>query len=225
MTTVGVPVAQTTSYRDAAVTFWGDAGANAYDAYDRIRAALYPELPARIPIVIGLTAYGHCLGLTSGRWHHGPRITLPPEVFQGTTAETATRLVRGGVRQVDDVLTHEMLHAWLAVTGRQAKHDSADWYEAVKRLSPASSTPAAAQTAGLSASPTPPTCPAEASRRPSSERNMSTTSSGTPTWPAGRWHSAPATTTGARPSPAPPTEPKENPDDRHRGRAHDRPGR
>lgn len=130
-------VTSTTSYRDAAVTFWGEAGAYAYDAYDRIRAALYPELPARLPIVIGLTAYGACLGLTRGRWDHGPRITLPPEVFQGTTAEGSRRQVHGGTRQVDDVLTHEMLHAWLAVTGRDMHHDSAGWYEAIRRLSPA----------------------------------------------------------------------------------------
>jgi hypothetical protein len=125
------------SYRDAAVKFWGAAGACAYDTYARIRPALYPELPEQLPIVIGITAYGHCIGLTRPGWTTGPRITLPPEVFQGTTAEGASRLIRGGERQVDDVLTHEMLHAWLHVTGRQADHDSADWYEAVRRLSPA----------------------------------------------------------------------------------------
>ena len=70
-------------YRAAAVKFWGEAGACAYDAYDRIRPALYPDLPAQLPIVIGITAYGHCLGLTRGCWReHGPRISLPPEIFQ-----------------------------------------------------------------------------------------------------------------------------------------------
>jgi hypothetical protein len=136
-TLVTLTTAPPVPYRDAATALWGAAGAYAYDAYDRIRASLYPELPARLPIVIGLTAYGACLGLTRGRWEHGPRITLPPEVFQGTTAETARRHVPGGTRQVDDTLTHEMLHAWLVVTGRDTQHDSADWYEAVRRLSPA----------------------------------------------------------------------------------------
>ena len=134
---VDSPTTLTTSYRDAAAALWGEAGAYAYDAYDRIRAALYPELPARLPIVIGLTAYGHCIGLTRGHWDHGPRITLPPEVFQGTTAEAARRHVPGGTRQVDDTLTHELLHAWLIVTGRDTHHDGACWYEAVRRLSPA----------------------------------------------------------------------------------------
>lgn len=125
------------SYRAAAVKFWGEAGAYAYDAYARIRPVLYPELPEQLPMVIGITAYGHCLGLTRGNWKHGPRISLPAEIFQGTTAEDARRHVIGGTRQVDDTLTHEMLHVWLFVTGRQVHHDSADWYEAVRRLSPA----------------------------------------------------------------------------------------
>ena len=125
------------SYREAAVKFWGEAGAYAYDAYARLRPALYPELPEQLPIVIGIAAYGHCLGLTRGQWEHGPRISLPPEIFRGTSAPDASRHVIGGTRQVDDVLTHEMLHAWLQVTGRSMKHDSADWYEAIRRLSPA----------------------------------------------------------------------------------------
>lgn len=127
----------TVSYPDCAIRYWGEAGAVAYRAYDRIRAALYPELPAELPIVIGLTPYGACLGMTRGRWEHGPRITLPPEIFTGTVSEGARRTVRGGARQVDDVLVHEMLHAWLVVTGRDMRHDSDDWYEAVRRLSPA----------------------------------------------------------------------------------------
>ncbi len=128
---------ETDSYRAAAVTFWGDAGAYAYDAYARIRAELYPDLPEHLPIVIGITVYGRCLGVTRGGWDHGPRITLPPEVFRGTTAANARRRIRGGTRRVDDVLTHEMLHVWLLITGRQVNHDSTGWYDAVRRLSPA----------------------------------------------------------------------------------------
>ena len=58
-------------------------------------------------------------------------------VFRGTTAVNARRCIRGGTRQVDDALTHEMLHVWLLITGHQVSHDSADWYDAVRRLSPA----------------------------------------------------------------------------------------
>lgn len=127
----------TPTYREAAAVFWGQAGVYAYDAYDRVRARLYPELPAQLPIVIGLTAYGHCLGLTRGCWEHGPRVTLPPEIFRGTTADGAVRDVPGGARQVDDTLVHELLHVSLVLAGRQQQHDTEDWYRAVRRLSPA----------------------------------------------------------------------------------------
>lgn len=115
----------TTSYRDAAVTLWGDAGAHAHETYAQLRSALYPDLPDQVPIVIGITAYGHCDGLTRSGWQHGPRISLFSAAFGR------------GTRYVDDLMAHEMLHAWLAVTGRETKHDSSDWYGAVRRLSPA----------------------------------------------------------------------------------------
>lgn len=115
----------TVSYRDAAEALWGQAGAYAHDAYARLRAGLYPELPIQVPIVIGITAYGHCDGLTRTSWQHGPRISLFSSAFGR------------GHRYLDDLLTHEMLHAWLAVTLRAVRHDSADWYVAVRRLSPA----------------------------------------------------------------------------------------
>ena len=33
-------------------------------------------------------------------------------------------------------MVHEMLHAWLHITGRETKHDSEAWYAAIRRLSP-----------------------------------------------------------------------------------------
>ena len=41
-----------------------------------------------------------------------------------------------GRRLVDDVVVHEMVNAWLHSTGASTHHDSADWYEAVRRLPP-----------------------------------------------------------------------------------------
>lgn len=123
-----VPVVASTtppcSYGDAAAALWGEAGALAHDAYRHLRP-LYPELPEQLPIVIGITAYGGCLGATRTDWHAGPRITLSSSIF------------RQGHHAVEDVVVHEMLHAWLAVTGRATKHDTAAWYGAVRRLSPA----------------------------------------------------------------------------------------
>lgn len=115
-----------TDYRSAAVALWGEAGRYAYDSYARMRGAYFPELPEQIPIVIGLTAYGKCLGATMGAWEHGPRISLHPTMAFGC-----------GGRFVDDVLVHECLHAWLRQTGRSPDHDSEDWYAEVRRLSPA----------------------------------------------------------------------------------------
>jgi hypothetical protein len=111
------------SYREAAEVLWGEAGAYAHDAYQRY-LHLYPGLPAEVPIVIGITAYGRCLGLTRTAWLHGPRISLFSSNFgQGT-------------RIVDDTMIHEMLHIWLAETGQEIGHDTEAWYAAVSRLSP-----------------------------------------------------------------------------------------
>lgn len=113
------------SYRDAAEALWGEAGAYAHDAYARLRRDLYPELPGQLPIVIGITAYGHCDGLTRSKWTHGPRISLFSSAF------------RQGPGYIDDLLAHELLHVRLGLAGLQARHDSGDWYEQVRRLSPA----------------------------------------------------------------------------------------
>jgi len=102
---------------------WGEAGAYAHDAYARL-LPLYPGLPDSLPIVIGITAYGHCLGLTRDGWQHGPRISLFSSQFERR-------------RQVDDVMAHEMIHAWLMLRGEDPAHDGAPWYAAVRRLSPA----------------------------------------------------------------------------------------
>ena len=120
-----IAMTTTVSYRDAAVALWGDAGAYAHDAYARLREEHYPQLPAQLPIVIGITAYAHVAGLCGGAWGHGPRITLESRRFAQ------------GRRWIDDLLTHEMLHAWLFVTGQQHQHKGEPWYQAVRRLSPA----------------------------------------------------------------------------------------
>lgn len=114
------------SYRAAAEALWGEAGLLAHDAYDRVRRDVFDgDLPGQIPIVIGITAYGHCDGLTRSGWSHGPRISLSSSAFGR------------GQRWVVDLVTHEMLHVWLGLSELQTKHAGADWYEHVRRLSPA----------------------------------------------------------------------------------------
>ena len=123
-TVVGQAVASTTTdYRCAAIALWASAGAYVHDAYTRL-LPLFPELPPQLPIVIGITAYGHCSGLTRCDWQHGPRITIASNEFRQC-------------RKVDDVMAHEMLHAALALAGKDTAHNSDDWYSAITRLSPA----------------------------------------------------------------------------------------
>jgi hypothetical protein len=81
--------------------------------------------------VIGLTAYGRCIGLTRGGWLASPRITLAPEVFTGNHRTT------GGTLDVSDVLVHEMIHAALMLRGEDPGHNEAPWCRMVGELSPA----------------------------------------------------------------------------------------
>lgn len=113
-----------TTYRDAAIKLWGRTGAYAHDTYSRL-LPLYPGLPPSLPIVIGITAYGHCNGLTRGDWEHGQRISVFSSLFGD------------GRLQVDDLMAHEMLHAWLMTQGSDPAHKGRSWYGSIKRLSPA----------------------------------------------------------------------------------------
>lgn len=110
-------------YREAAAALWGEAGEFAHDVYARNRQ-LFPGLPEQLPIVIGIAAYGHALGLTRAGWAHGPRISLASGEFSR------------GRNRVEDVMIHEMLHVWLHLRGRAIHHDSDAWYAAVRELSP-----------------------------------------------------------------------------------------
>jgi SprT-like family len=114
-------------YRRAASVLWGAGGAFAVDEYQRLNEKLFArELPP-VPIVVGITAYGRCLGLTRGEgdWAGGlPRITL------------ASNLFREGEAQVRDVLTHEMIHVKLILAGLDAQHNGNPWCEEIERLSP-----------------------------------------------------------------------------------------
>jgi hypothetical protein len=113
-------------YRLAAEILWGEAGAWAVDEYARLNARCFAgELPP-LPVVIGLTAFGRCLGLTRyrGEWPGGlPRISLQSGLFaRGTGA-------------VGDILLHEMVHARLTLAGLDPRHNGGPWCAEVERLS------------------------------------------------------------------------------------------
>src|SRR5262249_30578821 len=122
------------SYLQAATVLWGEAGAFAVREFQRLNAELFAGALPPLPIVIGLTAYGHCLGLTPrpGGWSDGqrPRLTLAPEIFHGNAR------TRGGQHRVTDTLVHEMVHAKLMLAGADSKHNGQPWCAEITRLSP-----------------------------------------------------------------------------------------
>lgn len=65
------------------------------------------------------------MGSLGGSRDDGPRISIFSPLFGK------------GRRQVDDKLSHEMLHASLMLAGEDHKHQGEPWYAAVRRLSPA----------------------------------------------------------------------------------------
>jgi hypothetical protein len=118
-------------YQEAATRLWGPAGTYAAGEFERLNRQLYAgELPP-LPIVIGLAPYGHCLGMTQrGGWITDPRISLAPEIFNGSG-----RLPGGGLMVVD-TLTHEMVHAVLMLRGEDPAHNNTPWCKLIAALSP-----------------------------------------------------------------------------------------
>lgn len=108
-------------YREAASRLWGEAGAYAVDSFVRLNDIYFAGALPPLPIVIGITAYGHCIGLT--RHHALPRISLACWAFRST-------------RSVDDVLLHEMVHAELILAGLDSKHNAQPWCDRIVELSP-----------------------------------------------------------------------------------------
>jgi len=116
-------------YRQAAIWLWGPAGEFAADEFGRLNREHFAGSLPPLPIVIGITAYGRCIGLT--RRHSTPRITLASEIFNGSHRQ------HGGPLTVSDVLIHEMLHAFLILRGESPDHNAAPWCRMITELSPA----------------------------------------------------------------------------------------
>ena len=116
-------------YRQAAAWLWGEAGEYAADESARLNREFFAGSIPPLPIVIGLTAYGRCIGLT--RVHViPPRITLASELFNGSLR------TQGGPLMVSDTLIHEMLHAFLMLRGENFDHNQAPWCRMITELSP-----------------------------------------------------------------------------------------
>jgi hypothetical protein len=119
------------AYASAAQLLWGEAGEFAAAEFARLNRELFAGSIPPMPIIIGLTAYGKCIGATRPiEWLATPRISLAPEVFTGS------HRTRGGARQVSDVLVHEMVHATLMLRGESPKHNDDPWCKLITELSP-----------------------------------------------------------------------------------------
>jgi hypothetical protein len=64
-------------------------------------------------------------------------ITRIPKEKTDFAGSASSNLFARGRLSVDDTMVHEMLHAWLFVTGQGINHKSEAWYAAVRRFSPA----------------------------------------------------------------------------------------
>jgi hypothetical protein len=114
-------------YRLAAEILWGEAGAWAVDEYARLNGLYFGGRLPPVPLVIGMTAYGRCVGLTRyrGEWDDSlPRITLQSSHF------------RKGTDAVSDTILHEMVHVRLKLAGLCTLHNARPWCAEVARLSP-----------------------------------------------------------------------------------------
>lgn len=118
-------------YRQAAALLWGEAGDFAAAEFTRLNREHFAGSIPPMPVIIGLTAYGKCIGATrDGDWLGSPRITLAPELFNGN------HRTAGGPRMVSDVLVHEMVHAALMLRGEDSRHNDDPWCRVITELSP-----------------------------------------------------------------------------------------
>jgi hypothetical protein len=125
-------------YAQAAELLWGHAGHVATAEFERINTTFFDPAVPPVPVIIGLTAYGRCIGAVRDcrTWLESPRITLAPEIFTGTRTAEPKRQVHGGILMVADVLVHEMIHADLMLRGLDPGHNAEPWCAAITHLSP-----------------------------------------------------------------------------------------
>jgi len=131
------------TYADAAALLWGKAGEFAAAEFARHNREHFAGSLPPMPVIIAMSAYGNCIGLTRApSWLASPRISLAPEVFNGSADKPAGAgrsrpgRMRGGPRQVSDVLLHEMIHAALILRGEDPDHNQPPWCRLITELSP-----------------------------------------------------------------------------------------
>ena len=128
--------------RAVAEYYYGAVGTFVYDAYEFINARYYGgDLP--VPMIqVGITPFGHCLGLTKSR-DGQPKIGLHPSAISPRSTDP---LIFGysadslGIRFAYDVLLHELVHVaanyLYGVTDGDSSHNNSTWIAEINRLSP-----------------------------------------------------------------------------------------
>jgi hypothetical protein len=122
--------------RAALTNLWGEAGAWAADIWKWLNADHFGGQLRYHGIVFGLTPHGHRLAHT----YPSGRITLHPALLdpRGDAWEQEYKL---GARHAEDVLLHEMVHAWLFDTtpdhaSDEGGHNIDEWCTEIVRITP-----------------------------------------------------------------------------------------
>jgi hypothetical protein len=129
-------------YQSAAALLWGAAGEFAADEFTRLNRELFAGSIPPMPIIVAMVPYGGCIAATSyAAWLKSPRITLTPEIFNGSVSKPTSvgysrpGRLRGGPHQVTDTLMHEMVHAALRFRGENSNHNEPSWCRMITDLS------------------------------------------------------------------------------------------
>jgi hypothetical protein len=113
-------------YRAAAAMLWGDAAWWLYYQFEHHNRRYFGNALPPLPIVFGLSAYGHCTALTrhEGNGTARPRISI------------ATQYLKRGRNVTSDTLLHEMVHVQLLLKGEDPSHNGAPWCREIIRITP-----------------------------------------------------------------------------------------
>jgi hypothetical protein len=122
--------------RQAALTFFGDLGAWAYDEWDRLNRLYFANGNKVGPVLWGLTPHGRSLGYYSSAnniiFLHQSLVEPSTEAPWGM--EYLNKLV------ASDVLLHEMIHQKISQDGGwfdgNSSHNNEMWVAEVNRLAP-----------------------------------------------------------------------------------------
>jgi hypothetical protein len=122
--------------RNAAVTFFGDLGAWAYDEWTKLNDRYFGSQNEPGPILWGLTAHGRSLGSFAANRN---AITLHKSLVQPST-DAPWDISWLGKRFASDVLLHEMIHQHIhqmsLPTKGYSSHDNKSWCDELNRLGP-----------------------------------------------------------------------------------------